>query len=251
MNANALELMIDGVTKFTAFYQLVCEKYVETINQSNLENGLMKIAEYKNHQNLSAYFIGVVDCIEMDVGLFPLNFQIATSEDGLTYRQVFRGMICKQLDNMLDKGISTPILIPEFFKDESKKDFHQFTDNQKKLTFLGKINYETFTNGDSPIRNAKGDTFYINYEGCNPSHIEYVINYEKKVDNYEPEYVDEKIIYQNTSSNNSKDDWYDIKYSEQEHNRIKNEQKIYERNTTEEDIISLFDDTIDDDDLPF
>ena len=52
MNAHALKLMIDGVTKFTAFYQLVCEKYFETINQSNFENSLMKIAEYKNQQNL-------------------------------------------------------------------------------------------------------------------------------------------------------------------------------------------------------
>ena len=53
MNAHALELMIYGVKKFTSFYQLVCEKYFDTIDQSNFENSIMKIAEYKNQQNLS------------------------------------------------------------------------------------------------------------------------------------------------------------------------------------------------------
>ncbi len=235
MNAHALELMIDGVTKFTAFYQLVCEKYVDTIDQSNFENSLMKIAEYKNQQNLSAYFLGVVDDIELSIGLYAVSDDIATSEDGLTYKQVFRGMICKQLDNMLDKGVSTPILIPEFFKDESKKESYEYTDSQKLLYAFGKSNSDTFFNGDTPIKNLKGDTFYINYEGCNPSHIESVINYEAKVDNFKEEDEDAKFQYE--PSNDSKDDWYDIKYSEEEQDRYKNEQKVM--------------DVVDDDDLPF
>ena len=180
MNAHALRLMIDGVTKFTAFYQLVCEKYFETINQSNFENSLMKIAEYKNQQNLSAYFLGVVDDIELSIGLYAVSDDIATSEDGLTYRQIFRGMIYKQLDNMLDKSVSTPILIPEFFKDESKKELYEYTDIQKLSYHFGSSNSNTFFNGDTPLKNLKGDTFYVNYDGCNPSHIESVINYEAK-----------------------------------------------------------------------
>ena len=249
MNAHALKLMIDGVTKFTAFYQLVCEKYFETINQSNFENSLMKIAEYKNQQNLSAYFLGVVDDIELSIGLYAVSDDIATSEDGLTYRQIFRGMIYKQLDNMLDKSVSTPILIPEFFKDESKKELYEYTDSQKLSYHFGSSNSNTFFNGDTPIKNLKGDTFYVNYDGCNPSHIESVINYEAKVDNFKEEDEDAKFQYE--PSNDSKDDWYDIKYSEEEQNRIKNEKKVYEKKATEDDIISLFDDTLDDEDLPF
>ena len=249
MNAHALKLTIDGVTKFTAFYQLVCEKYFETINQSNFENSLMKIAEYKNQQNLSAYFLGVVDDIELSIGLYAVSDDIATSEDGLTYRQIFRGMICKQLDNMLDKSVSTPILIPEFFKDESKKELYEYTDSQKLLYHFGSSNSNTFFNGDTPIKNLKGDTFYINNEGCNPSYIESVLNYECKADNLEEE--NEEIVYQNISSNHDKDDWYDIKYSEVEQDRIKNENKVYEKKATEDDIIPLFDDALDDEDLPF
>ena len=249
MNAHALKLMIDGVTKFTAFYQLVCEKYFETINQSNFENSLMKIAEYKNQQNLSAYFLGVVDDIELSIGLYAVSDDIATSEDGLTYRQIFRGMIYKQLDNMLDKSVSTPILIPEFFKDESKKELYEYTDSQKLSYHFGSSNSNTFFNGDTPLKNLKGDTFYVNYDGCNPSHIESVINYEAKVDNFKEEDEDAKFQYE--PSNDSKDDWYDIKYSEEEQNRIKNEKKVYEKKATEDDIISLFDDTLDDEDLPF
>ena len=249
MNAHALKLMIDGVTKFTAFYQLVCEKYFETINQSNFENSLMKIAEYKNQQNLSAYFLGVVDDIELSIGLYAVSDDIATSEDGLTYRQIFRGMIYKQLDNMLDKSVSTPILIPEFFKDESKKELYEYTDSQKLSYHFGSSNSNTFFNGDKPLKNLKGDTFYVNYDGCNPSHIESVINYEAKVDNFKEEDEDSKFQYE--PSNDSKDDWYDIKYSEEEQNRIKNEKKVYEKKATEDDIISLFDDTLDDEDLPF
>ena len=249
MNAHALELMIYGVKKFTSFYQLVCEKYFDTIDQSNFENSIMKIAEYKNQQNLSAYFLGIVDYIELSIGLDVVQGDIATSEDGLTYRQVFRGMICKQLDNMLDKGVSTPILIPEFFKDESKKEFYEYTDSQKLSYAFGRSNSDTFFNGDTPIKNLKGDTFYVNYEGCNPSHIESVINYEAKVDNFKEE--DEEIEYQNIPPNHEKDDWYDIKYSEEEQDRIKNEKKVYEKKATEDDIISLFDDTLDDEDLPF
>ena len=114
---------------------------------------------------------------------------------------------------------------------------------------FGSSNSNTFFNGDTPLKNLKGDTFYVNYDGCNPSHIESVINYEAKVDNFKKEDEDAKFQYE--PSNDSKDDWYDIKYSEEEQNRIKNEKKVYEKKATEDDIISLFDDTLDDEDLPF
>ena len=61
----------------------------------------------------------------------------------------------------------------------------------------------------------------------------------------------EEIEYQNIPPNHDKDDWYDIKYSDIEQDRIKNEKKVYEKKATEDDIISLFDDTLDDEDLPF